>query len=134
MLIYLDWCSGKHIVFWNIRNVIRENSRKIAGELAFRVHLNAETAEKEIQSLINSIRENIVPKRWIITPDATPENIVEIMGRNGFRNLLTDTMELEPSMILDKADFHIQKFADVHFSCRRVGTKEDIIMEYDGSL
>lgn len=93
--------------------------------LAFRVHLNAETAEKEMQSLIAGIRKKIVPKRWIITPDATPENIVEMMERNGFRNLSADAAAPEPGMILDKADFRMQKFANESILCRRIETRED---------
>lgn len=55
--------------------------------LAFGIHLDKETAEKEVQALTEEIRKGKVPQLWHVTPDSTPQNIIEILEKNGFQNL-----------------------------------------------
>lgn len=43
--------------------------------LAFCIHLNEENAESELRVLTQGIRRGEVPQMWIVTPDATPDNI-----------------------------------------------------------
>ena len=68
--------------------------------LAFRIHLNEENAESELKALIQGIQKGEVPQMRIVTPDATPYNIIDIMERNGFKNLSGD--DEEPAMLLRK--------------------------------
>lgn len=49
--------------------------------IAFRVHLNEKGAETELRALIQDIRGSKVPEIWHITPDATPENVIEVMKK-----------------------------------------------------
>lgn len=93
--------------------------------LAFRVHLEEETAEQELQTLIAGIRAKTVPQLWHITPDATPNNIIEIMERNGFKDLSACAPQPEPTMLLRKKDFHPYLPAAGNIVCRRVQTRED---------
>lgn len=73
--------------------------------LAFRIRLNDENAETELKTLIQGIRKGEVPQIWIVTPDSSPDNIIEIMEQNGFKNLSGDDNDCEPAMLLRKKDF-----------------------------
>lgn len=94
-------------------------------QLGFGVHLDEETAEKEVQDMIVSIRAKHMPRQWIITPDATPSNIISIMEENGFQNLSADLSEPEPAMLLHRQDFRPYMPADASVTCRKVTSKED---------
>ena len=50
--------------------------------------------------LIQGIREGKVPEIWHITPDATPDNIIDIMKKNGFKDLSESAPDPEPAMSL----------------------------------
>ena len=91
--------------------------------LAFRIHLNEENAETELKALGQGIRKGEVPQMWIVTPDATPDNIIDIMERNGFKNLSGD--DDEPAMLLCKKDFCPYREENSRITCRKVSTKED---------
>lgn len=91
--------------------------------LAFRIHLKEENAEAELKALGAGIRNGEVPKLWIVTPDATPDNIIEIMERNGFKNLSEDAEE--PAMLLHKKDFLPYREENSRLTCRKVSTMED---------
>ena len=54
--------------------------------IAFRVRLNEENAEIQLKTFIQGIREGKVPQIWHITPDASPDNIIDIMKKNGFKS------------------------------------------------
>ena len=94
-------------------------------QLGFRVYLDEETAEKEVQDMVASIRAKHMPRQWIITPDATPSNIISIMEANGFQNLSADSSEPEPAMLLNKQDFQPYVSVDASITCRKVISKED---------
>lgn len=49
--------------------------------IAFRIHVNEKDAETELRALMQGIREGKVPEIWHITPDATPNNIIDIMKK-----------------------------------------------------
>ncbi len=91
--------------------------------LAFRIHLNEENVKSELKSLIQGIRKGEVPQMWIVTPDATPDNIIEIMERNGFKNLSEDGDE--PAMLLHKEDFRPYREENSRITCRKISTMED---------
>lgn len=91
--------------------------------LAFRIHLNEENAESELKTLIQGIRKGEVPQMWIVTPDATPDNIIEIMERNGFKNLSEDGDE--PAMLLRRKDFRPYREENSRITCRKISTMED---------
>lgn len=94
-------------------------------EIAFQVHLDADTVEEEMQNLIVGIRAKKVPQIWHITPDSTPVNIMEIMKRNGFKDLGENAPEPEPTMLLNRSDFQPYLSSDNSVVCRKVQTKED---------
>ncbi|MDE5597791.1 MAG: GNAT family N-acetyltransferase [Lachnospiraceae bacterium] len=91
--------------------------------LAFRIHLNEENAESELKALIQGIRKGEVPQMWIVTPDATPDNIIDIMERNGFENLSGE--DDEPAMLLRKKDFRPYIEENSQITCREISTMED---------
>lgn len=91
--------------------------------LAFRIHLDEENAESELKAFIQGIREGNVPQMWIVTPDTTPGNIIDIMERNGFKNLSRNSDE--PGMLLHKRDFHPYTEENSPITCRKISTKED---------
>ncbi len=91
--------------------------------LAFRIRLNEENAEAELKSLSEGIRRGEVPQTWIVTPDATPANMIEIMERNGFKNLSGE--DDEPAMLLYKKDFQPCREKKSRITCREISTMED---------
>lgn len=93
--------------------------------LAFRIHLDEENAGEELDKLIQGIRAKKVPQNWVLTPDATPGNLIAIMEKKGFRNLATEESEPEPAMLLNKKDFEPYQVLDDRIVCRKVQTKED---------
>lgn len=99
--------------------------------LAYSIHLDEKTAEKEIQTLIDGIHANKVPQIWHITPDASPANIIEIMEKNGFKDMSAGSSEPEPTMLLYKDDFQPYLPTDNSIVCRKVQTKEDFRLWID---
>ena len=93
--------------------------------MAYRIRLNEETAQKEIQALKADIRARKFPDRWLVTPDATPENIVDLLEQNGFRNLAAEAPEPEAAMLLLKNDFRPFSSDSVNVTCRQVRSRED---------
>lgn len=93
--------------------------------LAFHVRLHEKSWEEELEPIIEGIRSGTVPKRWIITPDATPWNIISLLESKGFRNLSSQAEGPEPGMLLHKNDFQPYFSAEGDMICRRVRTKED---------
>ena len=65
--------------------------------LAFHIHLDENRLEGQIQELISGIHAKTIPQRWIITPDATPTNIVSSWRRRAsiisLRKSLTQNLE-----------------------------------------
>ena len=92
--------------------------------IAFRVRLNEENAEDELRTLIQGIRRGEVPQRWLVTPDAMPDNIIELMKKNGFKDLSEDASEPEPAMLLYKDDFTPYTQENSPVICRKVSTKK----------
>lgn len=92
--------------------------------IAFRVHLNEENAKTELTTLIRGIRDGKVPQMWLVTPDASPENIIDIMKEKGFRDLSEGVAGPEPGMLLQKNDF-IPYEEESPIICRKVSTKKD---------
>lgn len=93
--------------------------------LAFRVKLDENTVEKEIKTIISDICAKIIPDLWILTPDATPSNIISILEQNGFHNLSSGVAEPEPGMLLNRNDFKPYFSSDGSVVCRKVQTMED---------
>ena len=91
--------------------------------LGFRIHLNEENAESELKALGQGIRKGEVPQMWIVTPDATPDNIIDIMERNGFQNLSGE--DDEPAMLLRKEDFRPYREENSRITCRKISAMED---------
>ena len=91
--------------------------------LAFRIHLNEDNAESELKALIQDIQKGEVPQMWIVTPDATPCNIIDIMEQNGFQNLSGDGDE--PAMLLHKMDYRPYREENSQITCRKISTMED---------
>lgn len=94
-------------------------------QLGFCIHLNEETAQEEVQDMIAFIRAKRMPQQWIVTPDATPSNILSILEANGFQNLSKAPSEPEPAMLLNKQDFQPYAPANGDVTCRKVTSKED---------
>ena len=99
--------------------------------IAFRVHLNEESAETELKVLIQGIRDGKVPQIWHVTPDATPDNIIDIMKKNGFKDLSEGAPEPEPTMSLHKNDFIPYEEKDSPVICRKISTKNDFKLWID---
>ena len=93
--------------------------------IAFRVRLNEENAETELKTFIQGIQEGKVPQIWHITPDTTPDNTIDIMKRNGFKDLSEGAPCPEPTMSLHKNDFVPYTEENSHIICQKVCTKED---------
>lgn len=100
--------------------------------IAFRVRLNEKDAETELRALIQGIREGKVPDLWHITPDATPDSIINIMKNNGFKDLSESAPDPEPTMSLYKNDFvPYEEITDGPISCRKISTKKDFKLWID---
>lgn len=97
--------------------------------LAFDIRLDAGTAEEVIQEHIKGIHEKKVPGIWFITPDAKPDDILDVLEQNGFRNLSGDTDE--PGMLLNKEDFQPYIDKDDSIVCRKVQSKDDFCIWVD---
>lgn len=97
--------------------------------LAFDVKLDEITAEKEIKAIITGICAKNIPNLWILTPDATPRNIVAILEKNGFRNLSSEASEPELGMLLNRNDFEPYSSSEVR--CRKVQSKKDFRLWID---
>ena len=93
--------------------------------LAFNIRLEPETAEEIIREHIKGIRKRKVPEIWFITPDSTPDNIISILERNGFKNLSSESNEPEPGMLLSKDDFCPYPTSTDGMICRKVQSKAD---------
>ncbi|MDE7297533.1 MAG: GNAT family N-acetyltransferase [Lachnospiraceae bacterium] len=94
--------------------------------LAFHIKLDESRFQEELQKLIAGIRSKTVPQRWLITPDARPDNTIELLEANGFRNLSAGAEIPEPGMLLRVEDFRPYKQEEnTAVSCREVRTKED---------
>ena len=94
-------------------------------EMGFRLRFNEQTVQREVQDLIAGIRAGKLPKRWLVTPDAEPENIVSVLEQNGFRNLAAEAPAPEPAMLLQKDDFQPYSAENNPVICRRIRSKED---------
>ncbi|MCI9071817.1 MAG: GNAT family N-acetyltransferase [Lachnospiraceae bacterium] len=99
--------------------------------IAFRIHLREENAEAELKELIQGIRKGKVPQIWHITPDATPAHIIDIMKKNGFKNLSEDVSEPEPTMALYKNDFMPYEETGSPAICRKISSKNDFKLWID---
>lgn len=93
--------------------------------LAFHVRLHEKSWEEELDPMIEGIRSGTVPQRWLITPDATPWNVILLLESKGFWNLSSQAEKPEPGMLLHKNDFQPYFPADGDMICRRVRTQED---------
>lgn len=91
--------------------------------IAFRIRLHEENAETELRALGQGIRKGEVPKLWIVMPDATPDNIIDIMERNGFKDLSGE--DDASAMLLRKKDFLPYREESSRISCREVTSMED---------
>lgn len=99
--------------------------------IAFGVHLSEENAETELRVLIQGIREGKMPQIWHIMPDATPDNIIDIMEKNGFDNLSKSASEPEPTMLLYKNDFIPYEETGSPVVCRKISTRNDFKLWID---
>lgn len=108
----------------NVSWIIPKEGQK-GPSLGFGIHLDAGNAETEIKKLIEEIRAKKAPQNWVITPDVTPNNIIEILEREGFQNMATDDSEPEPAMLLNKNEFQPYSLSEDSIVCRKVQTKED---------
>lgn len=97
--------------------------------IAFNIKLNAQTAQREIDGFISCIQQGYAPRQLIVTPDTEPENIVEILEINGFKNMSDG--EYEPGMLLYKDDFTPRFAADGSVTCREIRSKEDFAVWID---
>lgn len=93
--------------------------------LAFGIHLDEGNAETEIKKLSEEIRAKKAPKNWVITPDCTPRNLIEILEKNGFQNMATEDSDPELGMLLNKNEFQSVFQSEDNIVCRRVMIKED---------
>ena len=93
--------------------------------LAFRIRFNEENAENELKALSQGIRKGEIPQMWIVTPDSSPNNIIDIMEQNGFKNLSGNDDDGEPAMLLCKKDFIPYIEENSRITCRKISTKED---------
>ena len=102
-------------------------TNEVGPSLAFHIRLSKNRWQEELQELMEGIRSKSVPARWLITPDAEPHNIVEILKEKGFKNLSEDAENPEPGMMLYKSDFspysHLEKSKIV---CKEIRTKEEL--------
>lgn len=99
---------------------------KVGPSLAFHVQLRKDRCQEELKELIAGIKEKTVPNRWIITPDAQPENIRALLKANGFQDLSESAEHPEPGMILKASDFTpYSSDENPDVVCREVQTRED---------
>lgn len=94
--------------------------------IAFRIRLNEENAETELKTLIQGIRKGEVPRLWILTPDASPDNIIELMEKNGFKNLSDNSSEPEPAMALHNQDFIPYREDSSRITCQKISTRKSL--------
>jgi len=75
--------------------------------LVFNISLNSKNADGRIKDIIPEIIAKNIPSFWFITPNATPENIIDILVANGFPDtrIPDDSDDGEPAMALDLCDF-----------------------------
>ena len=99
--------------------------------IAFRIRLNEENAETELKTLIQGIRKGEVPRLWIVTPDVSPDNIINLMEKKGFKNLSDNSSEPEPAMALHKQEFIPYREDSSRITCQKISTKEDFISWID---
>ncbi len=99
--------------------------------MPFRIHLNEESDETELRVLIQGVQEGRVPPIWHITPDVTLDNIIDIMKKNGFKDLSEDASEPEPTMLLYKNDFIPYEEIDSPIICRKISAKKDFKLWID---
>lgn len=93
--------------------------------LAFGIRLEARTAQREIDCFVSRIRQGAAPRMVIVTPDAEPDNIVDLLEANGFKNL----GGAEPGMLLYK-EWFAPRFAD-GVTCREIRSREDFAVWID---
>lgn len=93
--------------------------------------MNEENAETELRDFTQGIREGKVPQIWHVTPDATPDNIIDIMKKNGFKDLSEGMTDPEPTMSLYKNDFIPYEEIDTPIICRKISTKKDFKLWID---
>ena len=93
--------------------------------MAFCVRLSEENAERELNSIISHIQKGDIPRIWNVTPDSTPGNIVEIMKKNGFRDMGENAPAPEPAMLLYPKDFTPYTGENNPVVCRRITSRED---------
>lgn len=108
----------------NINWIIPKDGEK-GPALGFGIHLTEKNADEEIRCLIEEIKAKRAPQNWIVTPDAMPSNITEIMERHGFQNLSTDESNPEPAMLLTRNEFKPYYSENENIVCRKVRTRED---------
>lgn len=100
--------------------------------LAFHIHLDENRLEGQIQELISGIHAKTIPQRWIITPDATPTNIVSILEEKGFDNLSAEVPDSEPGMLLWSGEFQPYIVPeDIPIICRKVQTRAEFSIWVD---
>lgn len=94
--------------------------------LAFHIKLDENRAEEQIRKLKRAIQAKSIPERWLVTPDAKPDNIVELLEQAGFQNLSAEAEIPEPGMLLRASDFlPYVPAASSGLVCREVRTRED---------
>ena len=118
-------CSGIIDCHEGNINWIMPKDGKKGPSLGFGIHLTEENADEEIQLLVEAIKVKKAPQNWIVTPDAMPSNIIEIMERHGFQNLSMEESDPEPAMLLMKNEFKPYYSENENVVCRKVETKED---------
>lgn len=92
--------------------------------LAFGIHLKEETAEEELDQLIQGIIDKKIPRNWILTPGDTPSDVMALMEKKGFQNLSAEGAP-EPAMLLTQKEFVPYQPAGDEIVCRKVRTKKD---------
>lgn len=101
-------------------------TNEVGPSLAFHIRLSKSRWQGELDELMEGIRSKSVPARWLITPDADPNNIVEVLKGKGFKSLSEDAENPEPGMMLYKSDFspysHLEKS---NILCKEIRTKEE---------
>jgi ribosomal protein S18 acetylase RimI-like enzyme len=68
--------------------------------IVFRVSLDEQTARERINERICGLREGTIPSFWVITPNSTPKDIVDILVSKGFTDE-SDREHPELGMALD---------------------------------
>ncbi|MCL4504925.1 MAG: GNAT family N-acetyltransferase [Chloroflexi bacterium] len=68
--------------------------------IVYRVSLDERTANERIGELMPGLQDGTIPSYWVITPNSTPKNIVNILVSNGFKDI-SDPEHPELGMALD---------------------------------